>query len=1357
MKQVLPVFSCIFLSTSLGLAQCPQVTINVPDTLCLDEAAILTSTTVNAIDFEWDFCPGDLRTSPIGTNIGNPGGLSFPSQIKVIKDNGNYYAFIASYAGGKISRVNFGNSLTNTPTVFNYTGFTYPTGIDLIKEGSNWIGLVTDNANNKLFKLDFGFDISANSFSITDLGVFTFNQPRSVKIAVDSGNYYAFVTNYLGSSIHEFSFGSSLNNTPTVSLITNPIFLYTWGFDLVHDCSSGEFIAFVSLSLANKVVVLNFGNSLANPANVVHNFSSSSGNLAPVNLAYDADGWHLFILNNSNSKLQQHYLGYNLLNPSPALLFDSTAGSMNSPRGISMIKEGSAWYAIICNQGNNTLSVLKFENPCNAQPAFSYLEDPPPVVFNDSLWNPFVYSAVSPSGTFHVQSDSIFFAPYPQADFSHSAICLNLLASFNDQSAITAGSITGWQWDFGDGSPFSGTSAPQHSYSTLATNTVTLVVTSEAGCADTISKVITVNELPQSAFSFIDNQCRGTQVLFNDLSVPPVNDTIAAWEWDFGDGSPVSNDQHPVHSFASAGSFTVKLTAYTNNGCPDSSSQIITIVPGPLTDFSFTSTCSGDQVSFTNLSSLQGGGPLTYEWDFGDGNQSSIENPQHTYPTGSANYQVGLIATSLNGCKDTLITSLHISEKAIPSFTFFPSIACINSNIQFSNTSIISPGDSIVSVSWDFGDTTPAQPGDNVVHQYSLPGIYQVTLFVKTYSDCDTSLSSLVTVIDSPVADFSFQNACIDSAIVFTDQSVAPSGSSIDSINWNFGDGNFATGNSVSHQYLSPGNYTVTITVFTNTGCTNSIDKQVIVYPKPLASWVSSFPCVGSAINFFNTSSVPSGNIAGYLWNFGDGTFSVQQTPQHTYNSNGPYEVALIVYSAFGCTDTSSDNLIINSSPEFDFSISPTCLGQSTQFSYINLNSNQSDTAFFWNWNFGDNTPSSIIPSPSHFYAQPGVYQVTLTATALNTCSRIVTKHISVNPVPQVSFTTSSSICIGSSNQFTNLSYILSGSISQFTWNFGDNSQLSNDQHPVHTYYSASTFNVTLTAISDSGCTHSASQPVTVSPLPEASYTVTPDFGSPPLTVTIVNSTPGLNSYSWNFGDGSALVTDPNPLHTYSDTGSFTISLIVTNSSGCTDTLSKPVVVLFPNLDLAITSVNAVSTPDELKLSAVIRNKGNVMVSKFEYRAYTDRNSAINESWQGTVPLKPGENLVLPLNSRFVTIPGYNPGYYCLEILSVNQFQDADSSNNRMCATLDDTFGNLHINPSPVFNNAVLIFTVPSRGSVDICLYEVSGKLIYCQPNVEVLKGYNETMLSTASLAKGMYTITVQYNDELKTVRMIKQ
>src|SRR5207247_1674055 len=202
----------------------------------------------------------------------------------------------------------------------------------------------------------------------------------------------------------------------------------------------------------------------------------------------------------------------------------------------------------------------------------------------------------------------------------------------------------------------------------------------------------------------------------------------------------------------------------------------------------------------------------------------------------------------------------------------------------------------------------------------------------------------------------------------FTSTSSDPDGS-IASYSWNFGDGSpVVTTQNASHTYGAGGSYTVTLTVADNQGATNSHSQGVTVA-------AANQPPVA---NF--TSSDPDGSIAGYSWNFGDGSPVVTtQNPSHTYGAGGTYTVTLQVTDNQGATNSHSQGVTVtaaNQPPVANFTSSCTAL----TCNFTSTSSDPDGSIANYSWSFGDGSPVVTTQNPSHTYGAGGSYTVTLTS-----------------------------------------------------------------------------------------------------------------------------------------------------------------------------------------------------------------------------------------------------------------------------------------------------------------------------------------------------------------------------------------
>ncbi|HTB05992.1 MAG TPA: PKD domain-containing protein, partial [Bacteroidia bacterium] len=232
-----------------------------------------------------------------------------------------------------------------------------------------------------------------------------------------------------------------------------------------------------------------------------------------------------------------------------------------------------------------------------------------------------------------------------------------------------------------------------------------------------------------------------------------------------------------------------------------------------------------------------------------------------------------------------------------------------------------------------------------------------------------------------------------------------------------------------------------------------------------------------------------------------------------------------------------------------DFNVNTVCLHDSTHFT--NTSTSVNGDIGSWQWTFGDGN-NSTLQNPAHLYASAGTYNVTLTVKSTTGCDSAITKAITVAPAPTPFFTFTKA-CLGTQTQFTDQSTDLGGTITSWTWSFGDGGT-STVENPGHTYGSVGTYNVVLVVTSATGCNDSIIRKVNVNPIPVVAFSADSLIGCPVLCTQFTdNSTISSGKYSgwqWSFGDGS-ISNSQNPQYCYTNSGVYTVSLTVTSDSGC--------------------------------------------------------------------------------------------------------------------------------------------------------------------------------------------------------------
>jgi gliding motility-associated-like protein len=778
--------------------------------------------------------------------------------------------------------------------------------------------------------------------------------------------------------------------------------------------------------------------------------------------------------------------------------------------------------------------------------------------------NPGTYSvtltAVSNRGCVDVMTNTVVIHPTPVAAYVYNGICQGAPVTFTNNSNIQSGTITQHLWNFGDGTPVSTVQNPTHIYGTAGTYSVTLSVTSNQACGSNTMQVITVNAKPNVAFTSA-NVCFGTQSNFNNTSTIS-SGTIAQWFWDLnGDGTIDNTMQNPVHSYTVPGTYSVSLTASSNANCINSYSTALVVHPMPTVNIAGNNVCQGALTSFTNQSSINGGGQITsYNWNLGNGTNSTLFNPQLIYPN-PGTYTVTLNAISNNNCSNT--NSVIVNVNANPVVNFTTANLCLGNTNSFANNSNISNG-TITNWIWDLnGDGNADSTSQHPTYLYQGAGTYSVSLTAISNANCIKTYSTVVTVHPLPNVSFTANNTCQGGVTSYSNQTTITNGNQIASYTWNLGGGYGSFVSNPQISYPNIGNYVVSLTAVSNNNCSNTNTASVSVYANPNVNFASTTTCLNQATQFTNNSTIAAGNLVKYRWDFdGNNSWddSTNVNPGHIYPSFGTMNCRLNAISNFGCSSIKTNPVIVHANPVANFKTHSTCLGDVTNFSNLSTSADGNITSYTWDFN-GDNVGDNISASPGTIYPSYGVFMTRLEVQTEHGCVNVMTKSVYVNPKPIAQFTAFNKIgCPSLCTEFKNSSYIANGSIVTNQWLFGDNSQPSYLKNPTHCYGTGN-YNVTLKVVSDSGCITTMNIPnlVQVYPGPVAGFDVSPEEVSmDEPVIQVANQSQGANSIQYYISDG-ANYTKENFTHIFNvnEAQKMVIVQIVKNNWGCADSLLK--------------------------------------------------------------------------------------------------------------------------------------------------------------------------------------------------------
>ena len=460
--------------------------------------------------------------------------------------------------------------------------------------------------------------------------------------------------------------------------------------------------------------------------------------------------------------------------------------------------------------------------------------------------------------------------------------------------------------------------------------------------------------------------------------------------------------------------------------------------------------------------------------------------------------------------------------------------------------------------------------------------IYTTRLIAFTDENCSDTSEQDITVYSYVEANFTFDQGTLCSPFDLTLNNSSIGGVSY---HWDFGDGNDTTvfnTNPVVHHYTNPSlsvpvSYQIVLTVTNPMGCISVHSDEVDVMPAIHAGFTVdvSEGCNPLTVNFSNTST---GAIS-YNWDFGNGRSSDLGNPVMTFENYGlndtVFNVRLMASNVYTCQDSFFLPILVHPHVDADFAIE--YQRQCSVAEVIFHNSSVNGQDYLWSFNGDPLLTNDMMPVTRQFTNNSTVnsvtYPIDLTVTSPQGCTSAISREVTVFHRVEAGFTNLSEGCHPLEVDFTGTSL----GASDFKWEFGDNTS-SILENPVHTFTNSgladTIFNVKLKVISEDFCEDSAFSQITVYPGPKAKFDVDRTGGCSPLDVRIVNSSESGDTYTWNFGDGSAplTLTDLSFVnHTYVNDEPavhyHVLRLDVTSNRGCSDYLTQNIVV-YPSVEI---------------------------------------------------------------------------------------------------------------------------------------------------------------------------------------------
>jgi gliding motility-associated-like protein len=554
------------------------------------------------------------------------------------------------------------------------------------------------------------------------------------------------------------------------------------------------------------------------------------------------------------------------------------------------------------------------------------------------------------------------------------AYCLNQAST-----QLTATNLPGYilQWyttSFG-GTP--NTTAPTPSTSTVGSTDYWVSQLSFGGCEGPRKKItVTVADPSTVDFSINDDtQCIGGNVFtFTNNSTNLSGGTV--YSWNFGDGSPLVTTKDATHNYTVVGTYNVTLTV-TNGTCSSNKIIPVSVTPSPIADFTFTNTCLGNTIDFTNTTT--GSSASTqYTWVVNATDTFASTNMAYLFATSGVHTVTLLVADG--GCSSALVKQVNVFAVPKPNISF--TTACEGDTIQFTDLSTISTG-VITSWNWDFGGGNTSTL-KNPKMAFSTYGPQTIKLSVSS-ANCSKDSTFPITIHEKPIAKLDrIDSACINQLVQLRDASYFTSGASKTDITshwWQTNGVNYSS-NNISPTYTSSSNFTVKQVVKSVQGCISDTNTVVVnVKPLPIAKLkVLSNLCENRDLQFEDISAP---YIQGRLWQFSNGfTDNNRITTIHNLNA-GSQSVRLIVTDSNACISAPFDtSLVVFKRPRFDFEYLDSCVERPVTFKAFDANANYISE---WYWNFEGQTYNGFIQQ-SYQFAKSGINNLYAYAKAPNGC-----------------------------------------------------------------------------------------------------------------------------------------------------------------------------------------------------------------------------------------------------------------------------------------------------------------------------------------------------------------------------------
>jgi gliding motility-associated-like protein len=576
----------------------------------------------------------------------------------------------------------------------------------------------------------------------------------------------------------------------------------------------------------------------------------------------------------------------------------------------------------------------------------------------------------------------------------------------------------------------------------------------------------------------------------------------------------VNGTQYSFTSPSAAGTYSYRVVSglaanIGNTQCVVASNELIlTVLPQPTPAFTAPpNACLNDPVAFQDNSVPNGTAITSWLWDFGDGQTSTQQNPLHAYAT-TGDYPVTLTVTNSNNCNSTATKSIHINLIPVAGFNLSNPV-CVTRPVMLIDVSTIPPGATVTSRVWDIDGVTVNRPDDQPFpYTFATAGTHTVKLSITLSTTCPSEITRQITVNPLPVVDFDTPPTCISDNTVFTNRTTIADNSAL-TYQWNFGDQTpIQTAQNPVHKYQSTGDFRITLTVTTASGCSETLTKDFRVNgATPIADFTvlnKNSLCSNSEVVIENRSRMALGVFGSVTrielyYDFGNdlSLMEVDNNPtdgklyRHTYpeihSGTKTYTIRMLAYSGGICVSQEKTDIInLLATPLVVFTQPAAICANNGPIQLGAHDESNSGIAGLGTYT-GTGVSQAGLFEPA--VSGPGKFVIQYTYKFNTTgCSNMVSREITVDPVPTVEVPASLTVLEGGSRVITTTA---TGNGLTYAWLPTTGLNDATIANPTVTGVRDITYRVTVT--NDKGCQQFADVMITVLKLPQLPNAFTPN------------------------------------------------------------------------------------------------------------------------------------------------------------------------------------------------------------------------------------------------------------------------